>query len=219
LTAAVLFDLDGTLLDTAPDFLQILNQLLQQENKPALLLSELRHVVAGGSDAMVQYSFNITEEDPQFWKLKQQLLQEYQRIVGTHVRPFEGINTVLQHLNTANIPWGIVTNKHAHFTKLLLDKLKMNAQFVHKPGCIVSGDTTPFCKPHPAPLLYACKLLKVNPTECIFVGDAERDVVAGKACGMKTIVAHFGYIRFDEDIATWGADFCVDRPEAILDYI
>ncbi len=211
----VLFDLDGTLVDTAPDLANALNTLLAAHNKPPLAFTRIREVVSQGGIAMIKLAFNITPEDQRFEPLKQQFLQLYQQQLYQHSRLFPGMENILQYLETHHILWGVVTNKPSWLTEPLLQGLNLT----QRAACIVSGDTTAQSKPHPLPLLYACQQLSIMPKDCLYIGDAQRDIEAGKRANMMTLAALFGYLKADEDATQWQADAMINTPEEILAYL
>lgn len=211
----VLFDLDGTLLDTAPDFAFVLNTLRAKINLPPLNPDTLRAAVSEGVATLIQMSFGYEPEHPESVVLCSDFLNLYQDNICQFTQPFPGVLSLLSSLEQMNIPWGIVTNKPEHLTHSLLHKISLK----NRAACVVSGDTTPHAKPHPAPLLYACDLLQVDPKHCIYVGDAERDIQAGNRAGMTTIAALFGYITNFETTKQWGAHHYVNTVEEILPYI
>jgi len=211
----VLFDLDGTFADTAPDLAHALNQTLSTHRRPGLELEQIRPVVSHGGKALIQLGFGIQDNHPDFEPLRQELLRFYQDDIALHTQLFDGIDTLLQELRKQNMSWGIVTNKPGWLTDPLMDSLGLSKQ-----ACsIVSGDTLEQRKPHPAPLLHAAKQCGVTPQSCLYIGDAERDIVAGKAAGMRTMVAKYGYIEASESPSDWRADTYVDHASEILDWI
>ncbi len=212
---SVLFDLDGTLLDTAPDLIFALNQLRLKRNLPELPLSAIRSIANLGSKAMIKHAFGIEETHPEFLHLRQEFLDAYQQHVASLTSFFPGMDQVLADLDQRKIPWGIVTNKPTKPAVALLQFLK----FDHRPGCLVCGDSLSTYKPHPAPILHACKLLKQNPADCLYIGDAATDVEASKAAGTKSLVALYGYIHEQENPLDWQADGYVREPLEILDWL
>lgn len=212
---AVLFDLDGTLLDTAPDFAFALNQLLAAQHKAAIDIETLRPSVAYGTAAMLKFAFDMTEEHPEFNQLREQFLQLYFDNIAQFTMPFPGIIEIIELLNERNIIWGIVTNKPAWLTHALLSQITLP----QIPHCVISGDTLPLRKPDPAPLLYACKQLNLAPEDCIYVGDAEIDVQAAKNAAMPILVAEYGYMGLDPNIKTWLADGYIQHPLDIQNWL
>lgn len=214
----ILFDLDGTLLDTAPDFFYALQQLRLEKGLPPLSpskLLQLRPAVSNGIAALITQGLGMPPEHPDSPALCKRLLDLYQQILGSYTQPFPGIENLLNTLEKRNIPWGIVTNKSSALTVPLLVQQNLS----DRASCIVSGDTTPNAKPHPEPLLYACKTLKILPAHCLYIGDAERDIVAGKAAGMTTIAALFGYIEDISLAKQWAAHHYVHHANEILPWL
>lgn len=209
---AVLFDLDGTLLDTAPDLAAALNHVLQRENKATLPLADIRHVASDGALGLIKLGFNINAEHPEYLKLKEKILAYYQSNIDQHSCLFLGMEKILDYCEENFIPWGIVTNKPGYLTERLLKKLRL----LDKAQCVVSGDTLKQRKPDPAPLLYAAKLLNRTPERCCYVGDAERDIVAAKAANMTAVGALYGYIPSDIDPFSWNADAYVKTPLELM---
>ncbi|HIE54929.1 MAG TPA: HAD family hydrolase [Chromatiaceae bacterium] len=211
-TRAVLFDLDGTLADTAPDLAFALNQTLAAFGQPPLPFETIRPVVSHGGMALIRLGFGLEPDAPGFEERRQYLLRIYLDNICRDTRLFPGMEQVLEQLARQRIPWGIVTNKPAWLTEPLLERLPMPVQ----PSCTVSGDTCPERKPHPMPLLHACKLIGSRPEHSLYVGDAERDMTAGKAAGMTTVCACFGYLLPEDRPETWPADVRIEAPEALL---
>lgn len=212
---AVLFDLDGTLVDTAPDMANALNIMLQNHGQPSLPLDTIRPHVSHGATALVKLGFKVLPGDDVFETLRQEYLDHYASNLDTHSRTFPGMDSVLAQLEARRIPWGVVTNKPGYLTQPLLDALGLSA----RSACIVSGDTTVRRKPHPDPLLHACAILRQPPPHVLYVGDAERDVKAGSSAGMRVLVATFGYLGADDRPEAWGASALITTPEEILDWI
>lgn len=211
---AVLFDLDGTLLDTAPDMCAALNALRGQEGLEPLPVDQLRCHVSHGAARLISVGFGCGE-GPRFEALRRRFLDLYRADLHGRTRLFDGIENVLSALESAGTGWGVVTNKPAWLTDPLLQAMGLSS----RAACVVSGDTLPQRKPHPMPLLHAAGLLEVPPAACVYIGDAERDIQAGRAAGMRTLVATFGYISQDEDPATWMADAMISHPRQILNLI
>ncbi len=212
---AVLFDLDGTFADTAPDLAAALNQLLQEQGKSALPFEHIRPVVSHGGIALIKLGFDIPQESPEFEALRQRLLAIYKNNISQLTRLFEGMDELVTELENSDIAWGIVTNKPGWLTNPLMVQLG----YSQRAGTIVSGDTTKERKPHPEPLLYACREINCQPEQCLYVGDAQRDIIAGKRAGMKTLGALFGYIEADDDPQTWGADALIKHPREIKSFL
>lgn len=210
---AVFFDLDGTLVDTAPDLGYALNLQLARHGKPTLTDDKIRPVASHGSRGLLELGFGITPQDSEFVAMRDEYLALYDQVFTRQPRLFDGMETVINHLEKQQIPWGIVTNKPRRFTQPLVASLGLHAQA----ASVVSGDDAPQPKPSPATLLMACAQVGVDPQCCIYVGDAERDIQAGKAAGMQTVVALFGYLDASDRPETWGADTMIQQPEALLD--
>jgi len=208
----VLFDLDGTLVDTAPDMAAALDLLCKEENQPVLPYEQVRPVVSNGSVALIKLAFGEVNDEIKLEYLKQRYLDIYQRNICIDSIPFKGIEKVLDHIERNGLNWGVVTNKPGWLTLPLMD----NLQLAQRAATIVSGDTTENSKPHPDPMHHACDEANSESDECLYVGDARRDIEAGKNAGMKTLVANYGYIDLDEDVNTWGADAIINDPEEIL---
>ena len=211
----VLFDLDGTLADTAPDLADALNAVLLNNGKDALPFEQIRPIVSHGGMALVSLGFGIEPEHPEFEPLRQQLLEIYASGIANKTRLFPGMSELLDFIESAGMNWGVVTNKPAWLTDPLLDALQLSQRAVS----IVSGDTLAERKPHPSPLLYACEQAGSQGFECVYVGDAERDIVAGHKAGMQTIVALFGYIGTEDRPDTWGADVLLESPQEIREWL
>ena len=211
----VLFDLDGTLADTAPDLADTLNQLLQEQGLQPLPFEDIRPTVSHGSIVMINTAFGMEESDPGFGRLRARFLEIYAARLTSKTRLFQGIVPLLERLEGSGRNWGVVTNKPDKLTQPLLQALGIR----DRTPCIVSGDTLAFSKPHPAPMLHACRLLQCNPQETLYVGDARRDVEAGRNTGMYTLIAAYGYIGPEDDPGSWGADGMVDEPGKIMEWI
>jgi len=212
---AVIFDLDGTLLDTAPDLAAALNIMLAKHNYPDVPFEQIRPIASYGSKALIKLGFNIEENHPIFAALRQEFLNIYSEHSCILTILFPGMSAVLAELQKRKIPWGIVTNKPGWLTMPILKTL----QLIDKTDCVVCGDTLSETKPSPAPLLYACELLHCSPAECIYIGDAEFDALAGKRAGIKTLIAGFGYISENDKVNEWGVEKVISSPVEILDYL
>jgi 2-phosphoglycolate phosphatase len=212
--AAVLFDLDGTLLDTAPDMVGALNALRTEESLAPLPYDTVRSAVSHGAARVVKTGFPDANADC-LAKLQQRFLEIYRGALSRETRLFPGMDQVLDALAGWRIKSGIVTNKAAWLTDPLLEELGIRERF----ACVVSGDTLAERKPHPLPLLHAAALAEVRPDECIYVGDAQRDVQAAHAAEMPALVANYGYLRADEDSTDWGGDGYLNRPLDLLDWL
>ena len=212
---AVLFDLDGTFADTAPDLAAALNQVLIEEGEPALPFEIIRPVVSHGGNALIRLGFNFNEQHADFERLKKRLLTIYQNNLSNLTTVFDGIKELLDTLESKQISWGIVTNKPAWLTDPLMEQMG----YTNRAATIVSGDTTQESKPHPEPLFYACREMSCQPSECLYIGDAERDIIAGNSAGMTTITALFGYIEPNDTPENWGADAMIEHPKEIESFL
>ena len=214
-TSTVLFDLDGTLLDTAPDLAAALNATLQLNGREALPFEHIRPVVSHGGRALIELGFGIDPQHAEFEPLRKQLLDLYEANIAVHTSLFPGMADVLEELEHRGIRWGVVTNKPGWLTEPLLDALDLSS----RASCVVSGDTLKERKPHPAPLLHACALAGCQPADTMYVGDAERDIEAGRNAGMHTLVALFGYLMEHDRPEDWGADALIKQPSDILEHV
>jgi N-acetyl-D-muramate 6-phosphate phosphatase len=213
--SAILFDLDGTLVDTAPDLAFALNTLLQEQGLEALPYADIRPVASHGSPGLLRLGFGISTQHKDYASLQQRFLQLYQDNIARETTLFEGMEEVIAQLDQANITWGVVTNKPAFLTEPLMEALGL----AQRAACIVSADTTPFSKPHPAPMLHACDLIQHQPEQCLYIGDAERDIEAGKNANMKTVAALYGYLGEQDHPENWQADASINHPSDILKWI
>ncbi len=211
---AVLFDLDGTLLDTAPDLVHALNEVRREQNLAPLPFEVARTQVSHGSSGLIRLGFPQLSGEA-LEKLRLRLLDVYSGNLAHGTRLFDGCQQVLDVLAARQMRWGIVTNKPAFLTIPLLATLKLDAVA----SCVVSGDTLPERKPHPAPLLHAAGLLHLAPEHCLYVGDAERDVQSARAAGMPVLVARYGYLGPDDDPVSWQPDAHIDSPLQILQWL
>ncbi len=212
---AILFDLDGTLVDTAPDLAFALNSLLEEQGKPTLSYETIRPIASNGAGGLLDLGFGVSDDDDLLPVLRDRLLAIYQDNISRESRLFDGMLEVLSALEKANITWGIITNKPAFLTDPLVKALELH----HRARCVVSGDTTPFSKPHPAPMIHACELINVPPEQCIYIGDAARDIEAGKNANMRTVAALYGYVSDTDNPDNWQADANINHPSDILKWI
>jgi len=203
---AVLFDLDGTLVDTAPDLAAALNAVLRSHQKAELPYLEIRPVVSNGADALIRLAFGEALTTEKQLTLKTELVEYYQQHIAEHSTLFAGLADALEHLESKQIPWGIVTNKPEYLTLPLLKQMGL----YERAGCIVCGDQVTNPKPHPESIYWACQQLSVTPEHSIYIGDAKRDIQAGRLAGLKTIACEFGYVPSSADINTWQADYIID---------
>jgi phosphoglycolate phosphatase len=212
---AVLFDLDGTLADTAPDLAYALNQTLQHYQRPTLPYETIRPVVSHGGIALIKLGFGITPEIPGFEQRRQFLLDVYLNNLCRETVLFAGMDDVLTGLESRRLPWGIVTNKPAWLTDPLMRAMGLD----RRAGCVISGDTCANRKPHPQPILHACELLDCEPESTWYVGDAGRDMEAGRAAGCITIGALYGYLHPQDPPADWQSDLNIEYPERLLELL
>jgi len=213
--STVLFDLDGTLIDTAPDMAAALDILCGEEQHTRLPYSQVRPVVSNGSIALITLAFGKTLTAQKLERLKTRYLEIYQNHLVVHSRLFDEMDELLQQLEQNNIKWGVVTNKPGWLTEPLMASLDLT----QRAACIVSSDSTENRKPHPEPMHFACKLSHSQPEECVYVGDAQRDIEAGKNAGMKTVIAKYGYIGDWENINDWHADYSIHSPSQLLTFL
>ena len=211
----VLFDLDGTLLDTAPDLAYALNCVLQEQGREPLPFEVIRPVVSHGAIAITRLGFGLEPEHPDFAPLRERLLQIYLDNIARETRVFPGMSDLLDTIESQGMNWGVVTNKPARFTEPLMEALDLSA----RAACIVSGDTCTNRKPHPEPILYGCELAGSTAPQCLYVGDAERDIEAGRRAGLRTVVALFGYLGEADNPETWQADALLESPRDIADWL
>ena len=211
----VLFDLDGTLLDTAPDLAFALNRVRQEQGEGPLPFARIRPVVSHGTVGLLRLGFGLEPDSARFPALRERLLEIYRDHLAVHTAVFPGMSEVLDGIEALGLRWGVVTNKPGWLTEPLLQQLDLTDRM----ACIVSGDTVTQRKPDPAPMLHACTLMGCTGGGCVYVGDAERDIQAGRSAGMRTVVAAFGYIEEGHDPRTWGADAIVESPGELLQWI
>ena len=215
LPGVVLFDLDGTLIDSAPDLAGAANELRVEHGLAPLPYGALRPMVGTGARGMIGVAFGITPEHTGFAELRDAFLARYaQRLLHSTV-VFADVVPVLDALDAAGICWGIVTNKAMRFTEPLVAGLGLDK----RAAVVIAGDTTPHAKPHPAPLLEAARRLRVAPGDCCYIGDDQRDVMAGRAAAMRTLVAGWGYLGQGEPVLAWGADQVLSSPGQLLQWL
>lgn len=209
---AVLFDLDGTLIDSAPDLGAAADQMRVSRGLPSLALDAYRPMAGAGARGMLSIAFGMTPQDPLFESMREEFFRNYEQCMTQRTYVFDGVAELIGSLCQAKLQWGVVTNKSARFTEPLTQGMALFATA----GAVVSGDTTPHAKPHPAPLLEAARRLGVDPLRCIYVGDDERDIQAGLAAGMGTVAADYGYLGEKADTASWGAHARIKSPQQLL---
>lgn len=212
---AVLFDFDGTIADTAPDLGHALNRQRIARNQPPLPIELIRTQASAGARGLLNLGFSLKPSDPEYQAMREELLSFYTEQLCQDTCLFPGIIELLEQLDNRAIPWGIVTNKPARFTRPLMHLLGLH----HRAACIISGDDTPYSKPHPEPLFTACREINTIPAHCIYLGDDIRDVQASLAAGMKPIVALYGYLGNCALPQTWGAAELINHPRDLLHHI
>lgn len=212
---AVLFDLDGTLADTARDLGWALNALLAEHGLPPQPYEAMRPIASHGARGLIRLGFGLDRDDSRFDRLRQRFLDLYDTHYADDTVLFDGVPELIDGLAHAGYAWGIVTNKPMRFT----DKLVPRLGFPIAPAVVVSGDTVGVAKPDPRPMLHAAAGLNTPPAQCMYVGDAERDIEAGRATGMRTVLADYGYIAAHDAPHTWGADLRIAQPVQLLDYL
>jgi phosphoglycolate phosphatase len=212
---AVLFDLDGTLADTAPDLGRALNRLRAEHGLEPLPIGVMRAHASSGARGLLKAGFDLTPESGGYNALRDRFLELYAENLCVDTRLFDGIPELLSRIEARPLPWGIVTNKAKRFTEPLLRTLAIG----RRAACVVSGDSTPHIKPHPAPLLEAAMLLALPAGDCVYVGDDLRDVQAARAAGMRFAAAGWGYLGDGADPRTWEADAVISDPREILDLL
>lgn len=208
----ILFDLDGTMVDTAPDLGLALNMQRERHGLPPLAQETIRPFASHGSRGLLGIGFDLTPADDTFTVMRDEYLDLYDEVFTRAPALFDGMREVLEVLESAGMQWGVVTNKPRRFTGRLMQALALES----RAACIVSGDDAERPKPHPDTLLLACELALCTPDTCIYVGDAERDIVAGHAAGMRTVVARYGYLDEHDQPETWHAEFMIDAPQELL---
>ena len=209
---AVLFDLDGTLIDSAPDLGAAADKMRTDRGLESLPASAYRPMAGAGARGMIAVAFGLTVEDVRFEGLKEEFFSNYEVRLVHQTYVFEGVAELISRICQGGLKWGIVTNKSVRFTLPLTQAMPL----FNTAQTIISGDTTPHAKPHPAPLLEAARQLQVSPGRCIYVGDDERDIVAGRAAGMSTVAAAYGYLGGVANTAAWKADFTITQPAELL---
>ena len=212
---AVLFDLDGTLIDSAPDLGDAADKMRTDRGLPSFPEALYRPMAGAGARGMLKVAFDITPEHPTYEAFREEFFVNYERAMTVRTYIFDGVIDVIDALRQRDMPWGVVTNKMARFT----DPLTQAMPLFSSASAIVSGDTTAHAKPHPAPMFEAARRLGLSPEVCLYVGDDERDIVAGRAAGMCTVAASYGYLGEKTNIASWGADLHIDSPLNLLQWL
>ncbi len=209
---AVLFDLDGTLIDSAPDLGDAADKMRTDRGLPSLPEEMYRPMAGAGARGMLKVAFGITPEHADYDAMREEFFVNYERAMTVRTYVFDGVQEVIQSLRQRDLLWGVVTNKMARFTDPLTQAMPLFATA----STIVSGDTTPHAKLHPEPMFEAARRLGLAPELCLYVGDDERDIVAGRAAGMRTVAASYGYLGEKTNIESWGADLHIDSPLKLL---
>ncbi len=209
---AVLFDLDGTLIDSAPDLGAAADKMRTDRGLPSLPLERYRPMAGAGARGMLGEAFGMAPDHPDFAVLREEFFSNYEACMTQRTQPFDGVAQLLERIVHERLAWGVVTNKSSRFTEPLTRGMTLFATA----GAVVSGDTTPHAKPHPAPLLEAAARLGLAPGDCIYVGDDERDIQAGHAAGMGTVAALYGYLGRRQDASAWGAHAAINSPLELL---
>lgn len=212
---AVLFDLDGTLIDSAPDLGAAADSMRLRRGMSSLPEDRYRPLCGSGARGMLHAAFGITPEHADYGAMKEEFFAAYSSCLLQRTQPFHEVLEMIDTLRERGLSWGVVTNKSQRFTAPITQAIPLFATA----SAIVSGDTTPHAKPHPAPLLEAARRMSVSPAECIYVGDDERDILAGRAAGMGTVAARYGYLGVGADVAVWGASAEVSSPMELLNLL
>jgi phosphoglycolate phosphatase len=205
---AVLFDLDGTLIDSAPDLGAAVDKMRVDRGMPSLPLLHYRPMAGAGARGMIALAFGFTPEHPEYDAMKEEFFRNYEACMTKRTFAFEGVVQMIDALVAAPLPWGVVTNKSKRFAEPLTQAMPL----FKTAAVVISGDTTPYAKPHPEPLFEAARRLGIDPTACVYVGDDERDIVAGHAAGMKTVAATYGYLGVQSDVQKWQAHANIQSP-------
>jgi N-acetyl-D-muramate 6-phosphate phosphatase len=212
---AVLFDLDGTLVDSAPDLAGAVNDLRARHGLPAIAYEHLRPMAGAGARGMVGAAFGVKPGEPNFDDLRDAFLDRYAQRLLERTQVFDAMQPVLLAIERAGLRWGIVTNKAMRFTEPIVIGLALSTRI----AALVAGDTTAHAKPHPAPLLEAARQIGLQPGNCAYVGDDHRDVIAGQAAGMATLAAAWGYLGREQSVHDWGADHVLEQPNDLLNWL
>lgn len=213
--AGVLFDLDGTLIDSAPDLGAAADLMRVQRGLASLPIEEYRPLCGAGARGMLQIAFDIGPDHSDYELMREEFFANYERCLTERTFAFEGVHDLITALQGLGLAWGVVTNKSQRFTNPLTAAMPLFSSA----AAIVSGDTTAHAKPHPAPLLEAARQLGLDPAHCLYVGDDERDIVAGHAAGMRTVAATYGYLGSQSDVGAWNAHAQINSPLALLQFL
>lgn len=211
----VLFDLDGTLIDSAPDLGAAVDRMRVQRGLPSLPLERYRPMAGAGARGMLSIAFDITPEHDQFAVLREEFFRNYEACMTERTHAFDGVQALIEALQRRGTRWGVVTNKSSRFTAPLTRAMPLFSGA----AVVISGDTTAHAKPHPEPLFEAARRIGVAPARCLYVGDDVRDIEAGLAAGMRTVAARYGYLGPEADISRWGAHASIGQPMGLLDLL
>lgn len=209
----VLFDLDGTLVDTAPDLIACLNRTLAAHGFPEAAADGVRPLISHGALAMIRHCAEVEQAEAE--RMLEFMLNQYEDNIADYSRLFDGLADSLQAIEAKGLKWGVVTNKKRRFTEPLLAALGLR----QRAACVISGDSTPSSKPNPEPMFAACREAGVAPENCVYLGDAAHDITAGKRANMKTLAAVYGYLKTDDVPESWGADGLIERPQQLMEWI
>lgn len=212
---AVLFDLDGTLIDSAPDLGAAVDKMRVDRGMSSMPLAHYRHMAGAGARGMISLAFGYTPDHPDYEAMKEEFFRNYESCMTERTFAFEGVAQMIAALVAAKLPWGVVTNKSKRFAEPLTQAMPL----FKSSAVLICGDTTPHAKPHPEPLLEAARRLGLDPSACIYVGDDERDIVAGHAAQMKTVAATYGYLGAQGDVEKWQADAQIQSPSELASLI
>ena len=212
---AVLFDLDGTLIDSAPDLGAAADKMRTDRGLPSLPFERYRAMAGAGARGLLGVAFDMTPEHPDFLAYREEFFVNYESAMTERTVVFEGVYEMVEAIVSAGLRWGVVTNKSRRFTEPLTAAMPLFASA----STVVSGDSTPHAKPHPEPLFEAARRLGLAPANCIYVGDDERDIIAGRAAGMGTVAATYGYLGQQTDVSRWNAHLHIDSPRALLNFL
>lgn len=213
--ACVLFDLDGTLLNTAPDLTTALNKALAHYNYPETSVGAITPYISYGAAVMIDTALEQDVSDEIKADILNWLLAYYENNIAVKTQLYPGMPELLGILEDKGIPWGVITNKRERMTHPLMQALNLT----QRSACIICGDTTAYSKPHPEPMLTACRQINIPPEQCLYIGDAQHDITAGNAANMKTLAATYGYLKPTDSPQDWGADALIDHPNEIIDWI
>lgn len=211
---AVLFDLDGTLIDSAPDLAAAADKMRLDRGLPSLTYEKYRPMAGAGARGMLGVAFDMTPEHHNFIAWREEFFYNYEMCLTQRTKAFVGIEDLLATLHLRGLPWGIVTNKSMRFTDALVRQIPV----LHSAAVVISGDTTAHAKPHPEPMFEASRRLKIAPQHCVYIGDDKRDIEAGQAAGMASLAATWGYMG-SHDVKSWNADAALSEPDSVLEWL